>query len=74
MEFNHQTQEYEPTKADFDKCIRENQALKDRWDKLKDDLMLYYTVGSTSGSYGYDVYKAIFDKMQELEKGENKWI
>lgn len=49
---------------------KENQALKDRWQQLKDDLMLYYTVGSTSGAYGYDVYKTIFNKMQELEKGE----
>ena len=50
---------------------KENQALKDRWQKLKDDLMLYYTVGSTSGAYGYDVYKTIFNKMQELENGGN---
>lgn len=45
----------------------ENQQLKDRWQKLKDDLMLFYTVGNTSGSYGYNVYKFIFDKMEELE-------
>lgn len=45
----------------------ENQQLKDRWQKLKDDLMLFYTVGSTSGSYGYNIYKSIFDKMEELE-------
>ena len=52
------------------KLEQENQSLKDRWQNLKDDLMLYYTVGETSGIYGYDVYKAIFDKMQELEKDD----
>lgn len=46
---------------------QENQQLKDRWQKLKDDLILFYTVGSTSGSYGYNVYKSIFDRMKEFE-------
>ena len=50
-----------------EKLRQENQQLKDRWQKLKDDLMLFYTVGSASGSYGYNVYKSIFDKMEELE-------
>ena len=50
-----------------EKLKQENQQLKDRWQKLKDDLMLFYTVGNTSGSYGYNVYKSIFDKMEELE-------
>lgn len=50
-----------------EKLKQENQQLKDRWQKLKDDLMLLYTVGSISGSCGYNVYKSIFDKMEELE-------
>lgn len=52
----------------------ENQKLKSRWQKLQDDLMLFYTVGSTSDSYGYDVYKSIFDRMKELEKEKNNEV
>lgn len=52
----------------------ENQKLKDRWQKLQDDLMLFYTVGNTSDSYGYDVYKSIFDRMKELEKEKNNEV
>ena len=53
---------------EMEKLRQENQQLKDRWQKLKDDLMLFYTIGGTSGSYGYNVYKSIFDKMEELGK------
>lgn len=52
----------------------ENQKLKDRWQKLQDDLMLFYTVGSTSDSYGHDVYKSIFDRMKEPEKEKNNGV
>ena len=55
-----------------EKLRQENQQLKDRWQKLKDDLMLLYTVGGTSGFYGYNVYKSIFDKMEELEGAKNE--
>lgn len=57
---------------ELETCIvdlkQENQALKDRWQELKDLLMLFYTVGKTSGVNGFEVYNAILDKMQELEK------
>lgn len=52
----------------------ENQKLKGWWQKLQDDLMLFYTVGSTSDSYGYDAYKSIFDRMKELEKEKNNEV
>lgn len=68
MEFNHQKQAYEPTIEDFNKCIKENQTLKNRWQELKDLLMLFYTVSKTSGINGFEVYNAILDKMEELEK------
>ena len=52
----------------------ENQKLKDRWQKLHDDLMLFYIVDSTSDFYGYDVYKSIFDRMKEFEKEKNNEV
>lgn len=56
---------------ELENCIvglkQENQALKNRWQELKDLLMLFYTVGKTSGVNGFEVYNDILDKMQGFE-------
>lgn len=55
------------TRKRLEELEQENQELKDRWQELKDLLMLFYTVGKTSGANGFEVYNAILDKIQELE-------
>ena len=51
---------------------QENQALKDRWEKLKkwvDESGCFLDDGSFSGDVVISIY-AILDKIQELEQGE----
>ena len=56
-----------------DKLEQENQALKDKWDKLKkwvDESGCFLDDRSFTGDAVISIY-AILDKMQELEQGEN---
>lgn len=61
--------------------MKENQALKERWEKLKEwtkksTEVLLYSIGDKSAKLGNKKYnyferKQLLDKMQELEQGES---
>lgn len=60
------------TKYRLKEIQQENQALKDRWEKLKKYLM--YTLEEKQRCPKYYKFNNVLDKIQELEKGELKWI